>query len=75
MVIVSSPTGTTGLTASNATSGIQELVGGNPSLGAPNSYKDSMTAEALGQFNKIESDLRKIILLPIEICPKQCGKI
>jgi hypothetical protein len=75
MVIVSSPTGTTGLSASNAATSIQELVVGNQSGDAPSSYNDSIAAEAWGQFNKIQSDLRKIILLLIEICPKQCGKI
>ena len=76
MVIVSSPTGATGLAASNATTSIQEeLVGGNQSGGAPTSYNDSMAAEAWEQFNKIQSDLRKLILLQIEIRPKQCGKI
>ena len=76
MVIVSSPTGATGLAASNATTSIQEeLVGGNQSGGAPTSYNDSMAAEAWEQFNKIQSDLRKLILLQIERRPKQCGKI
>jgi hypothetical protein len=46
MVIVSSPTGTTGLGESDATTSIQELVGGNQSRGAPSSYNDSMAAEA-----------------------------
>lgn len=59
MVIVSSPTGTTGLAASNATTSIQELVGGNQSGGAPSSYNDSVAAEAWEQFNKIQSDLAK----------------
>ena len=75
MISVSSPTGTTGLAASNATTSIQELVGGNQSGGALSSYNDSMAAEAWEQFNKIQSDLRKVILLQIEIRPKQCGKI
>jgi hypothetical protein len=46
MVTVSSPTGTTGLATSNATTIIQELVGGNQSGGVLSSYNDSMAAEA-----------------------------
>jgi hypothetical protein len=57
MVIVSSPTETTGLAASNATTSIQELVGGKQSGGTPSSYNNSMAAEAWEQFNKIQSDL------------------
>ena len=76
MVIVSSPTETVGLAASNATTSIQELVGGKQSGGAPSSYNDSMVAEAWEQFTKIQSDLaQNNILLPIEIRPEQCGKI
>jgi hypothetical protein len=75
MVILASHTGTTGLAASNATTTIQELVGGNQSGGAPSSYNDSMAAEAWELFNKIQSDLRKMMLLQMEIRPKQCGKI
>ena len=74
MVIVSSPTGTTGLAASNATTIIQELVGGNQSGGAPSSYNDSVGAEAWEQFNKIQSDLAQNNTLQLEIRPKQCGK-